>query len=429
MSFCGTCVNQDFRYHGMRLRNSQSSTIAAYFVGGHMPERLIPDYEEKPAYLVPLSILVAFLIVGGAAVLFYLQLASPAEQRALQALLQGKPAAINPEPVSRFGEVYAGLGVTGLPVTFERKSEAARLLDQLQREPCDKEAIEPLAKLMVESGYPREGAISAMKFGDRCGHTEDLLELAYSAFTRLSDYSGALGVSEEMVKLSQARPRYRFLRGTAYERLKNYKAALSDFISTLQLFSDLSNVAGTEFYRISRMYDAVGRPCDAITPLEMFLSYDVANRQTPQISQLIAEYATKGNCRATYATGADRIVIGTSNIVDVTINGARGRMIVDTGASMVSMTQAFAARARIMPDESNPITFQVVGGTHQSAPGYAQLIEVGSARAANVPVAISMGSAAAYGPQVDGLLGMTFLARFNITLAGGALEIKPRVLN
>lgn len=64
----------------------------------------------------------------------------------------------------------------------------------------------------------------------------------------------------------------------------------------------------------------------------------------------------------------------------------------------------------------------------QSAPGYAQLIEVGSARAANVPVAISMGNDAAYGPQVDGLLGMTFLARFDVTLSGGALDLKARVL-
>jgi hypothetical protein len=30
---------------------------------------------------------------------------------------------------------------------------------------------------------------------------------------------------------------------------------------------------------------------------------------------------------------------------------------------------------------------------------------------------------------VDGLLGMTFLARFNVVLAGGALELKPRILN
>lgn len=393
-----------------------------------MPERLIPDYTEQPAYLGPIAVIIALVIVCGGAALFYFQLASPEEKRAVLSLFQNAPVAKKAEPVSRFGNVYAGLDVTTMPVTFEQKSEAARLLDQLQREPCDREAIEPLAKLMVESGYPREGARSAIRFGERCGHDDDLLDLAYAALTRLADYEGALSVSEEMVKLSPARPRYRFLRGTAYERLKNYKAALSDFISTLQLFSDLSNVAATEFYRISRMYDAVGRPCDAITPLEMFLSYDVANRQTPQISQLIAEYANKGNCRASYATGSDRVVVGGSNIVDVTINGAKGRMIVDTGASMVSMTPAFAARARILPDESNPITFQVVGGTVQSAPGNAQLIEIGNVRAASVPVAISMGNATAYGPQVDGLLGMTFLARFNVTLAGGALELKPRSL-
>jgi len=50
-------------------------------------------------------------------------------------------------------------------------------------------------------------------------------------------------------------------------------------------------------------------------------------------------------------------------------------------------------------------------------------------RAANVPVAVSMGNDAAFGPQIDGLLGMTFLARFDVRLANGALELKPRGLN
>jgi len=75
------------------------------------------------------------------------------------------------------------------------------------------------------------------------------------------------------------------------------------------------------------------------------------------------------------------------------------------------------------------MVFQVVGGTIQSAPGYAQLIEVGKARAANVPVAVSVGNNAAYGPQIDGLLGMSFLARFNVALSSNTLELKPRVLN
>jgi aspartyl protease family protein len=144
---------------------------------------------------------------------------------------------------------------------------------------------------------------------------------------------------------------------------------------------------------------------------------------------MITQYANKGNCRASYATGSDRLLVGNANTVDVMINGAKGRMILDTGASLVSITPSFAARARILVDESHPITVQVVGGTIQSALGYAQLVEVGGAQAANVPVVISTGNDAAYGSQVDGLLGMTFLARFNVTLAGGALELKPRLLN
>jgi clan AA aspartic protease (TIGR02281 family) len=379
-----------------------------------MPERLAPVYEERTSYFVPaLVTLVALLAVGFG----------------IYAYIQGIPIFSKPIYVSPYRTVYEQLGVSTLPPQFERAPEATRYLDQLRREPCDREAIIPLAKLMVGEGYPREGARSSMKFGERCGYDGNLLEGAYAALMRVGDTTGAVAAADEMIKLDPARGRYRFLRGTAYESLKNYKAALSDYISTLQLFTDLSNVAPSEFYRISRMYDAVGRPCEAITPLEMYLSYNVAQRQTAQLSQMVTEYANRGNCRATHATGSDRIVIAASNIVDVTINGARGRMIVDTGASMVSLTPAFASRARILPDENNLITFQVVGGTIQSAPGYAQLIEVGKARAANVPVAVAVGNNGAFGQQVDGLLGMTFLARFNIAFSSGALELKPRVLN
>jgi len=374
-----------------------------------MPERLVPTHVERSSYFVPAALIVACLGAIGAGMYVYLQ-----------------SSTLVP---SSYQSVLEQLDANTLPADFQKRQGAVQLLDQLRREPCDRAAIIPLAKLMEQAGYPREAARSAQNFGERCGHDNELLEVAYAALTRVGDLAGAVSAANRMIELDQARGRYRFLRGTAYEGLKNYKAALSDYISTLQLFTDLRNVAPTEFYRISRMYDAIGRPCDAVTPLEMYLSYDVARRQTQQISQMIKEFANKGNCRATYATGGDRIVIPNSNIVDVIINGARGRMVVDTGASMVSITPAFAARARILPDETNPMTLQAVGGTVQSAPGYAQLIQLGNVRAANVPVAVSTGNDAAFGPQIDGLLGMTFLARFDVTLANGALELKPRVLN
>lgn len=372
-------------------------------------DRISSYQEERRSYLSSFVMLLIVILAAGCAYFFYFN--DPL------ALLGRK-----------FAVVYDQLDIAEVPTSFEQNREAARRLDQLRREPCDLEAIRPLAQQLVDAGYPREAAKAARRFGQRCGVDSTLFNTAYLAMTRIGDNLGALEIADSLVKEHPAIGRYRYLRGTAYENLKNYNAALSDYISTLQLFTDLSNVALSEFYRISKMYDATGRPCDAITPLEMFLSYNVAKRQTAQISRIISDYSAKGKCAANHASGADRIIVGSSNIADITINGAKGRVIVDTGASWVSITPAFAARARIIADDKNPITFQAVGGTNQSAPGNAQLITVGNANAANVPVAVSMGNDKAFGPGLDGLLGMTFLARFEVTISNGILDLKPREL-
>jgi predicted aspartyl protease len=56
-------------------------------------------------------------------------------------------------------------------------------------------------------------------------------------------------------------------------------------------------------------------------------------------------------------------------VIDVVVNGVTGRMILDTGATMVAITPGFASRTKIAPDEQNMMTVGVVGGTIQSAPG------------------------------------------------------------
>jgi len=43
------------------------------------------------------------------------------------------------------------------------------------------------------------------------------------------------------------------------------------------------------------------RYCDAITPIEMYVSLDPIHRRTPQTTKVIAEYAEKGNCDTRYA--------------------------------------------------------------------------------------------------------------------------------
>jgi aspartyl protease family protein len=177
------------------------------------------------------------------------------------------------------------------------------------------------------------------------------------------------------------------------------------------------------------MYDKIGKPCDAIGPLETFISYNVKERQSQQIAKLISDYSRKGNCAATYANGSARVVIPPSNLVDVMINGSRARMIVDTGASLVSLTPEMAARARITPDASDLVEVKVVGGLLKQATGYAQTLQLAEATAANVPVLIAVGSKNAFGSGIDGLLGMSFLSRYTVALSPGLLELKPRNRN
>ena len=222
-----------------------------------MPERMIQPFEEK-SYFVPVILSIAVIVAAGVgAYYFYFQNLG-----------------------ARYRSVLAELGASSLPADFEQTPAAQRPLDQLKREPCDREAIIPLAELMTKAGYPRESAKSAIKFGERCGPSVELFQAAYEALERVGDFSGAVSIASEMIKLDQANPSYRFWRGQSYENLKNYKAALSDYVSTLQLFRNLSRVSLEPVYQISRMYAAIGRPCDAITPLEMYLSFDAAKRQT-----------------------------------------------------------------------------------------------------------------------------------------------------
>src|SRR5258706_14491265 len=92
---------------------------------------------------------------------------------------------------------------------------------------------------------------------------------------------------------------------------------------------------------------------------------------------------------AAYANGSARVVIARGNLIDVILNGSRARMIIDSGASLVSLTPEMAARARITPDASDLVEVKVVGGLLKLATGYAQTLQVGGATAANVPVLIA----------------------------------------
>jgi clan AA aspartic protease (TIGR02281 family) len=212
----------------------------------------------------------------------------------------------------------------------------------------------------------------------------------------------------------------------AYDHLDDFSHALTDYLNTIQLADDPKGLVGDVFFKTSRMYAELGRYCDAITPMETYISLDPADRRTPQTTKIIADYADKGNCDTGYASGAARIAIpGQANVhfLRVFVNSAGGNFILDTGATFVAVTSQFASKARIDTEPGNQVIMKTVGGTALADIGYAAKIAVGKAEASGVVVAVNRDSAKPFGDRVDGLLGMSFLARFQLNISPTAIDI------
>jgi clan AA aspartic protease (TIGR02281 family) len=156
--------------------------------------------------------------------------------------------------------------------------------------------------------------------------------------------------------------------------------------------------------------------------------WDPVNRRTPQTTKIISQFAEKGNCDAGYASGTARVPIsGHSNVrlLRAFVNGMGGNFILDTGATFVSVTSQFATRAGISTDRATQVVLKTVGGTVVAESRYANSVRVDKAEARGVVIAVDRNSATPFGDKIDGLLGMSFLARFNLTVSPTGIELTP----
>ena len=106
----------------------------------------------------------------------------------------------------------------------------------------------------------------------------------------------------------------------------------------------------------------------------------------------------------------------------VVINGVTGNFILDTGASFVAGISQFAAKAKITVEAGNQVAIQTAGGKILAEIAYARSVGVGKTEASGV-VVVSRDVETPFGPRVDGLLGMSFLSRFNLNLKPNGIEL------
>jgi aspartyl protease family protein len=107
------------------------------------------------------------------------------------------------------------------------------------------------------------------------------------------------------------------------------------------------------------------------------------------------------------------------------VNGTRGTFILDTGASYVAVKSGFAERAKI-PQSSLNITLSTANGLARGQLSKADKIRLGHLEAANVPTVVQKLDDRSYGAGIDGLLGMSFLSRFEVQMGSDFIEIRTR---
>ncbi len=330
----------------------------------------------------------------------------------------------NPDEV--FADVYERLGA--LPLPAARDPFVWLRLQELKREPCDQKSVSDLALMVDKLGYRRQAAESLFRFVKDCGAPLSALQHAANTYIKLTDYPKAVEVADEYVRRAPSNREAHYLRATALAGAGDHQRALADYSDTIELSPDKAKVASHVFTQMAETYAAMKRYCEAVSPISMWVSFDPRTRDTSQTQRMIADYERQGNCAVSTDARPERFPLrGPKSVVVVKaeINGVKGSFILDTGASYVSVRSSFADRAKL-PQSGGGLTLMTANGETKARLSRADKVKLNSLQANGIPVAIQDGDRKDYGSGIDGLLGMSFLSRFDVQIAADFVEVRPR---
>ncbi|MDI9334374.1 MAG: TIGR02281 family clan AA aspartic protease [Cytophagales bacterium] len=109
---------------------------------------------------------------------------------------------------------------------------------------------------------------------------------------------------------------------------------------------------------------------------------------------------------------------------DGAINGARVRFLVDTGASLVAVSESFAKNVGLSTGE--PTTFHTANGSRAGYIAPSAEVSVGSMFISSIRVGVGLTGHDAKGEPPTALLGQNFLSKFDVTIGKDQMTIKQR---
>ncbi|MFT3769364.1 MAG: aspartyl protease family protein [Minicystis sp.] len=324
------------------------------------------------------------------------------------------------------------LGVLGAGVYFQRTyekpydygastGEVRKLSEQLDKEPCDRRKIIELGETMLRAGDGRGTLKRSEAFLQKCGDYPRLRWLTYEAHKQLSEWDQATAEATKLIESSPYDADYFGWRGIVYEQKGDLDHAAEDFRQAIVLKPRLGDLP----INLANIYEKQGKPCDAVFPLEQVVYHHPDARNVGAIRARIDDLLAKGGCASMAGEGRAQIKVNPGeSVLRVTarLGGKEnGTFVIDTGASYVTITQSLADRIKADTNRAPKVMLQTANGARTGHIVVLETVEVQGVKAARVPAVVvdDLGG-------VDGLLGLSFLSRFDLKQEGGVLEISPR---
>ena len=184
----------------------------------------------------------------------------------------------------------------------------------------------------LEPESPQQAIDLCDTFFNKCGEHLRLRWITYEAYKRLSQWDKAIGEVDRLIADDPYDKDYRCWRGIALERKGDFEGAIQDYRQALALAPSLGRIP----FNIANFFERVGKPCEAIFPVEQYLFYHPKDRNDPAIQRRFVTIHQNGSCQG-YTSGPDQTVVrfqpGSGAVpCEVRVNGVvSGRFVVIRG--------------------------------------------------------------------------------------------------
>lgn len=307
-------------------------------------------------------------------------------------------------------------------VATEKDPLIAALREQRDLAPCDKVMVRKLVGELSKAGRYAEVVDDGNRFFAKCGPLPRLEWQVVYALQQLGRYSEA--VKHETVLIEDNPFDSDFWWWRAEDRARSGQAveALADL---RQSFAN-SEQASSARFAAARVLDVAGpggQPCEAVLALDYFVE-GLLGELDDDRERRVRGLDLSAHCSELRGTGTT--VIPPSDSADgairvpVVVGGVPGVFVLDRACGTTILATGFAQRAQVAPRAGATVQTVAFGQVRAGQPATVS-IAVGPAVGPGVEVVI----VDALPPDVDGVLGLSFVWKFEQTMVEGGLELAP----